>query len=142
MQKIFVDGKLVSMADFNQCWPTVDPNEPPKGPVDQFIHHLAERQLVSLDSSLKVLIEKSRTCYLPIERYDVDVELARSFPRDVCQRWCVLPFDRMSKSILIATANPFNKQACQELENFTRNRLLWDLAAPGELVKMLRKVFR
>jgi hypothetical protein len=87
-------------------------------------------------------VEKSRCCYLPIERYDVDVDLARSFPRDICQRWCVLPFDRMSKSILICTANPFNKEVCRQLEEFTQNRLLWYLSSPVEISKMLRKVFR
>jgi CheY-like chemotaxis protein len=32
----------------------------------------------------------------------------------------VLPFDRMSKSILVATANPFNQQAAKELAEATR----------------------
>jgi hypothetical protein len=48
----------------------------------------------------------------------------------------------MSKSLLIATANPFNKQAIRELEAFTQSRLLWYLAGPAELMKLLRKVFR
>jgi hypothetical protein len=45
--------------------------------------------------------------------------LARGFPAEVCRRWCVLPFDRMSKSILVATANPFNQQAAKELAEAT-----------------------
>jgi hypothetical protein len=96
---------------------------------------------VALDASLKLLLERSRTCFLPVERYEVDIDLARSFPQDICRRWCVLPFDRMSKSILVATANPFNHQAAQDLQNFARTRLLWYLASPPELVKLLRKVF-
>jgi hypothetical protein len=54
----------------------------------------------------------------------------------------VLPFDRMSKSVLIATANPFNRQAAQELEAFSKTRLLWYITSPVELLKVLRKVFR
>jgi MoxR-like ATPase len=57
-------------------------------------------------------------------------------------RWCVLPFDRMSKSILVATANPFNQQAARELAEATPNRLVWYLATPSELVKNLKKAFR
>ena len=53
--------------------------------------------------------------YLPLDRYDVDMDLTRGFPAEVCRRWCVLPFDRMSKAILVATANPFNQQAAKEL---------------------------
>jgi MoxR-like ATPase len=48
----------------------------------------------------------------------------------------------MSKSILVATANPFNQQAAKELAAATPQRLLWYLASPAELVKNLRKVFR
>jgi hypothetical protein len=48
----------------------------------------------------------------------------------------------MSKSVLVATANPFNKQAARELENATRNRLIWYLASPTELMKVINRVFR
>jgi MoxR-like ATPase len=53
-----------------------------------------------------------------------------------------MPFDRMSKSILVATCNPFNQQAAKELSEATANRLLWYLVSPSELVKNLRKAFR
>jgi hypothetical protein len=88
------------------------------------------------------LCDKSRFAFLPLNSYDVDMELARSFPRTTCQRWCVFPFDRMSKSILVATANPFNQQAAKELSEATPNRLLWYLVPPTDLVGNLRKAFR
>jgi MoxR-like ATPase len=68
--------------------------------------------------------------------------LARSFPAETCRRWCVMPFDRMSKSVLVATANPFNQQAAKELAEATANRLLWYLVPPVDLIKNLRKAFR
>ena len=58
MQKIFVDGRLVSQEDFNQCWPHVDMQEVPVQPVEPFIQVLADRQLVPLDTSKKLLVEK------------------------------------------------------------------------------------
>ena len=80
--------------------------------------------------------------YLPIERYDTDIDLSRSFPAEVCRRWCVLPFDRMSKSILVVTANPFSQQAARDVAAYTENRLVWFLAQPVEIIKNLRKAFR
>lgn len=142
MQKIFVEGRLISLEDFNLYWPELGPYDSPKQPVEPFIQVLADRQIVPLETSLRLVVEKSRLCYLPVERYEVDIDLARGFPRDTCQRWCILPFDRMSKSILIATANPFNKEAAHEVERLTNNRLLWYVASPPELVKALRRVFR
>jgi tetratricopeptide (TPR) repeat protein len=142
MQKIFVDGKMISPGDFANLWHTPDLHEPPRGVVEPFIQILAEKGLVPLDKSLKVLCERSRLGFLPLEKYDIDIELARNFPREVCQRWCLLPFDRMSKSVLVATANPFNKQAVWDLENATKNRLLWYVSPPAELVKAVRRTFR
>jgi hypothetical protein len=48
----------------------------------------------------------------------------------------------MSKSIMVATANPFNQQAAKELAAATSNRLLWYIASPADLTANLRKVFR
>jgi type II secretory ATPase GspE/PulE/Tfp pilus assembly ATPase PilB-like protein len=70
------------------------------------------------------------------------MDLTRSFPAETCQRWCVLPFDRMSNSVFVATANPFNQQAAKELAAATTNRLLWYLVPPAELVTNVRKAFR
>lgn len=141
-QRMFVDGKLLGQMEFDVHWPAVDPDASPGHAVEPFIKVLAEQQLVPIEKSLRLLMDKSRLCFLPLERYEVDVDLARGFPRDICLRWCVLPFDRMSKSLLVATANPFNKAVVQELEEFIRCRFLWYLVQPTELVKMLRKVFR
>jgi len=139
MQKIFVDGKIISSTDFGRSWFT-PPSDYVGGVVDPFIQRLADQALHPLEKSLKLLCEKSRLSFLPLDRYDVDMELARSFPRAVCQKWCILPFDRLSKSVLVATANPFNKQAALELQAGTPNRLLWYLASPVDLTKTIKKV--
>ena len=67
---------------------------------------------------------------------------ARSFPRDTCLRWSVLPFDKLSKSVMVATVNPYNKQAARELEAHTKNRIVFYLVSPVELMKILKKVHR
>jgi hypothetical protein len=142
MQKLFLDAKLISIADFDLFWPTPNLKDSPKVPTEPFIHVLNEKQVLPLDQSMKLLAEKSRLAYLPLEKYDVDVELARSFPRDTCLRWSVLPFDKLSKSVMIATVNPYNKQAARELEAHTKNRIVFYLVSPVELMKILKKVHR
>ena len=142
MHKIFVEGKIITAGDFDLCWVAPDLSRPPEGVSEPFVNVLAQKGLVPVEKALKILSDKSRVGFLPLEKYELDIELARSFPADVCRRWCVLPFDRMSKSILVATANPFNQQAAKELAESTQNRLLWYLVEPGELIKNLKKVFR
>jgi tetratricopeptide (TPR) repeat protein len=142
MRKIYVDTKLITAGDFDLCWRAADLTTSPTDVVEPFIQTLHEKGVYQIDKSLRLLSDKSRLAYLPLERYDLDMDLARGFPAEVCRRWCVLPFDRMSKSILVATANPFNQQAAKELAEATTHRLLWYVAMPHDLVSNLRKAFR
>lgn len=142
MRKIFVDGKHITSADFDLCWNTPDVMGTPGDVIDPFIQLLSDKAIFPIEKSLRVLVDKCRLGLIPLERYDVDLELCRAFPAAVCRRWCVLPFDRMSKSVMVATANPFNAQAAKELSDATHNRILWYAAPPVEIVKNLRKAFR
>ena len=142
MQKVFVEGKVITSGDFDSCWFTPDLSGPPNGVIEPFIQLLGDKAILPVDRSLKILTDKTRIAFLPLNTYDIDMDLARSFPAATCQRWCILPFDRMSKSILVATANPFNQQAAKELAESTTNRLLWYLVPPSELIKNLKKAFR
>ena len=142
MYKIFVESKVITPGDFDLCWTTPNFSVSPGRVIDPFIQVLHDKGTMTLDKSMKLLCDKSRLSYLPLEKYDTDYELARGFPADTCQRWCVVPFDRMSKSVLVATASPFNRQAVKEIEAATKCRLLWYIAPPPDIVKALRKSFR
>lgn len=142
MYKLFVDSRQISKGDFDLSWVTPNLYTPPGRPLDSFIQMLADKGTVPIEKSLKIIADKARLGYLPIDRYDVDLDLARTFPADSCQRWCVMPFDKMSKSILVATVNPFNRQAAKELESATQARLIWYLSPPADIVKWLRRAFR
>jgi tetratricopeptide (TPR) repeat protein len=142
MRKIFVDGKHITAADFDLCWPAVDAMHAPADAIDPFIQLLSDKSIFQVEKSIRLLVDKARVGYIPLEKYDVDMELARSFPAAACRRWCVMPFDRMSKSVLVATANPFNPQAAKELAQATHSRIVWYVASPVEIVKNVRKTFR
>ncbi len=142
LQKIFVEGKVITASMFDQCWLPPESSNSPDKVVEPFIQVLADKGFTPLEKSLRLISDKGRFGFLPLDKYDLDVELARSFPAESCQRWCVLPFDRLSKSILVATANPFNRQATLEMEEATKQRLLWYLAPPADIIKGLRKTFR
>lgn len=142
MYKIFVTPKIIAEQEFKDAWIKTDWSSPPVKPVDPFIQNLSINSGVPLEKSMKVISDKFRLGYFPLDRYDIDIELARSFPVETCLRWCVLPFDRMSKSVFVATANPFNRQAAKELEIATKQRIVWYLSPPPEISRALQKVFR
>ena len=142
MHKLFVDSKVITQGDFDLCWPSSNVTPSPGTVIEPFIQVLADKGILPVEKSLKLLADKSRYAYLPLQLYDIDIDLGRAFPASTCQRWCVLPFDRMSKSVLVATVNPFNQQAARELASASGQRLLWYLVPPSELMKYIRKTFR
>ncbi|MGC8828993.1 MAG: tetratricopeptide repeat protein [Verrucomicrobiia bacterium] len=142
MYKLFVESKLISPNDFELCWPKVDSRRPPQTINEPFIQILADRNITPIEKSLSVLCEKTRFGFIPLERYDIDVELARSFPKEICMRWCVLPFDKMSKTVMVGTTNPFNNQALKELSAINSYRILWYITPPQDLIKLIKKIFR
>jgi hypothetical protein len=142
MYKIFVESKVIAQGDFELCWVKPDLSKPPGRIIDPFVQLLMDKGILPVEKSLKIISDKHRIAYLPLEKYDLDIELARSFPADTLQRWCVLPFDRMGKSVLAATVNPFNKRAVLELEEASKQRFIWYLTTPVDLMKCLRKVIR
>ena len=140
MREVFVDGKYMTPADFEKYWQKPDPSSNEVMP--PFLQTLADNSIMTLDESLKLMCDKSRLCFLPVDRYDVDVDWLRSFPKETCRRWCILPLEQMSKSMLVATANPWNNQALEELKATKNLRVVWYLASPPELVKVIKKLFR
>ena len=135
--KVFVDGNVLNPTDFEIYWNSVDWDNQ-----ESFIECLANRNILSVEESLKLMSDKSRAAFLQLEAYDVNVDLARQCGRDICLRWKVLPIDRLSRVNLVATVNPFNKQAAKELQDVFGFRIVWYLAHPNEISNLLRRIFR
>jgi Type II secretion system (T2SS), protein E, N-terminal domain len=143
LRKAFVGGKFISEQDFENCWIPIDHNAPPGTISTSFVQAMVDRSIMPVERAMRILMDKARVGYIPLSRYDVDVEAARKFDPELCRRWCILPFDRMSKTMLVATANPFNEQAAHELEESNvAQRYLFYLAPPAEIVKGIQTCFR
>jgi hypothetical protein len=142
MHKLFVESKLLAPSDFDHCWVTPDVITPPLRVVEPFALQVINKKLMQEETLLRVLAERARVAYFPLAKYDIDLELARSFPATTCRRWCVLPFDRMSKSLFVATVNPFNRQAAKEIQEATPLRIFWYLTSPADLVTFIQRAFR
>lgn len=142
MQKLFVDAKHIAAVDFNQLWMVPKLQGMPDGPSEPFIQLVSDRNIIPVEKSIRMIADRARLAFMPLGKYDVDLDTAKMFSKEVCRRWCVLPFDKMSKSILVATANPFNKEAIKEMEAQAKGRLLWYLTTPSDLFKLVQKIYR
>lgn len=77
--------------------------------------------LVELGFATEEDIAQALTCqfgfpYLPLANYDIDADVIKSVPENVCRQYCLIPIDKIGKSLTLAMANPLNHQAVEDIE--------------------------
>jgi Type II secretion system (T2SS), protein E, N-terminal domain len=100
---------------------------------------LVEEQLVKLEDVLTVMVDRSALPYLPLSTYDTDRDAVCLLPRDLCFEKCIVPFDLISRSVLIATANPFDMAARSQAEVMLAYNVFWYVTSPDEIHGALRR---
>ncbi|HVM61743.1 MAG TPA: hypothetical protein VMV72_12850 [Verrucomicrobiae bacterium] len=100
---------------------------------------LIDEQLVKLDDLLTVLVDRSGLPYLPLSTYDADRDAVCLLPREICFEKCLVPFDLISRSVLIATANPFDTAARSQAEVMLAYNVFWYVCSPEEIHTALRR---
>lgn len=77
--------------------------------------------IVELGFATEEDIAQALTCqfgfpYLPLTNYDIDDEVIKTVPENVCRQYCLIPIDKIGKSLTLAMANPLNQQAVEDVE--------------------------
>jgi len=111
-----------------------------KGQSLTLVQLLVEQQMTKLDDLLLFLINKSDYPYLPLSVYDVDRDIVCLLPRDIALRHCVVPFDVIGRSALVATSNPFDQQTREYVQSMLAYNIFWFISAPAEITAVLRTV--
>lgn len=106
------------------------------------IEEIVERGGGELEVILSGILDRTKFAYVPIEYYDVDRQIARMLPEHVALGRLMVPFDVMSRTVMIATANPFDsvgKSAAQQLLDYN---IQWHLASPQAITRVLQQVYK
>ncbi len=80
--------------------------------------------LVSLKYATEEDIVQALTCqygfpFLPLSNYEIAREVVAAVPVDICKKYCLIPIDRIGRSLTLAMANPLNVQALEDVERVT-----------------------
>ena len=95
-----------------------------------------------LDAVISGLIDRTKFAYVPIEYYDVDRQIPRMLPDNLTLGRLFLPFDLISRTIMIACCNPFDAAGRDAVQQSLDYTVTWYLARPGAIVKALQDVYR
>jgi hypothetical protein len=95
-----------------------------------------------IDQLLASLIDATKFGYVPIEYYDIDRAVVRMLPETLTLQRLIVPFDIVSRTIMIALCNPFDAGAKQAVQSSLDYNIQWYLAKPGSISRILRDVYR
>lgn len=57
--------------------------------------------------------------YLPLANYEIDTDVIKAVPVEICRKLCIIPIDKIGKSLTLAMSNPLNINATEEIEQLT-----------------------
>ena len=95
-----------------------------------------------VDSLLSGLIDATKFGYVPLEYYDIDRSVVRMLPESLTLGRLIVPFDIVSRTMMIALCNPFDAAAKQAVQGTLDYHIQWYLAKPAALNRILRDVYR
>lgn len=106
------------------------------------IEEVARTNTVEMDTLLCGILDRTKFAYIPLENYDVDRQIVKMLPESLTLGRLIVPFDLVSRTVMVAMANPFDglgKEAVQQLFDYN---IQWHLAAPAAIAKVLRDTYR
>jgi hypothetical protein len=95
-----------------------------------------------LDMALSQLIDRTKFAFVPLEYYDLDRQIARMLPDHLTLGRLMVPFDLISRTIMVACCNPFDAAGREAVQQSLDYTVSWYLARPGAIVKSLQDIYR
>jgi tetratricopeptide (TPR) repeat protein len=114
----------------------------PEALAASLLDEICRRGAIDPETLLCGILDRSKFAYIPLEYYDVDRSIVKMLPESLTLGRLIVPFDVISRTVMIATANPFDaigKQAVQQLLDYN---VQWHLAAPSAIFQVLAETYR
>ena len=102
--------------------------------------------LVQLRFGTEEDVMQALTCqygfpYLPLGNYEIAPEVVATVPRSVCKQYCLVPIDKIGRSLTLAMANPLNVQALEEVEKLTSCSVQTFVSTPTEINSAINRYY-
>ncbi len=95
-----------------------------------------------IETILSGIIDRTKYAYAPLENYDVDRQIVKMLPESLTLGRLVVPFDVVSRTIMVAVDNPFDLGAKNAVTQAVDYHVQWHLALPHVIRRILREVYR
>jgi len=106
------------------------------------VEKLCRQDTDKVDAVLSSLIDRTKFAFVPLEYYDIDRQVARMLPDFLTLGRLFVPFDLISRTIMIACCNPFDIAGREGVQQSLDYTVAWYMARPNAIVKALQDIYR
>ncbi|MEO6508162.1 MAG: hypothetical protein ABIO87_10320 [Chthoniobacterales bacterium] len=106
------------------------------------LERLCRRDDEKMEAILSALIDRTKFAYVPLEYYDIDRQVVRMLPDDLTLNRLFVPFDLISRTIMVAVCNPFDAEAREAVQQSLDYSVTWYLAKPAMIIKTLQDIYK
>ncbi len=110
-----------------------------KGPTDRIDHVLVNMGFVEERDVLEVLGEQLSIPLIDLSEVTVDVEMLQAMPSKLVHRRGLIPIERTEDALRVATSDPFDVYAFDELRMMTGLKVEPVLAIQSEIDRVIKK---
>ena len=115
---------------------------PPNVLAMSLLDEISRRGSYEIDYLLGSLIDRSKFAFAPLDYYDIDRSIVRMLPESLTVGRLIMPFDMMSRTVMIAMANPFDAVGKAAVQQVLDYNVQWHLATPSSIFRVLKETYR
>ena len=145
LAKFLIQHRLVTEEVVSSALERVQKKNKDLGPnvlATSLVEEISRRGAIEQEALLAGIVDRSKFAYIPLEYYDVDRSIVKMLPESLTIGRLIVPFDIISRTVMVAMANPFDvlgKEAVQQLLDYT---VQWHLCSSQSIAKVLGDAFR
>ncbi len=106
------------------------------------LERLCQGNNEKMEAVLSALIDRTKFAYVPLEYYDIDRQVVRMLPNELTINRLFVPFDLISRTIMVAVCNPFDAEAREAVQQSLDFTVTWYLAKPAVIIKTLQEIYK
>jgi hypothetical protein len=145
LAKFLIQHRLAPEETVQSCLDRVTKTNKTAGPgalAVSLIDEVAKSGMSSLENLLCGILDRSKFAYIPLDCYEVDRQVVKMLPEEITLSRLIVPFDLISRTIMIATANPFDAQGKEAVQQLLDYNIQWHVADPNAIAKVLKEAYR
>jgi hypothetical protein len=80
--------------------------------------------------------------YLPLENYEIDLDVVKIIPKNVAKQYCLIPVDKIGHNLTLAMSNPLNTQAVEDIALLSGLYVQLVISTASDIRKAIEKYYK